>query len=94
MFLAHTILIPIDFCSINPTRSFGPAFIASIHSHDEAADAPTPWRFHYIFWIGPLLGAALAAGYNRLADALDTREDEAGTPLPASSPVGGFEEKV
>ena len=36
-------------CSINPARSFGPA--ATFHS----------WKNHWIFWIGPLLGASLAA---------------------------------
>merc|ERR1719387_2209225 len=29
VFLAHTVLIPIDGCSINPTRSIGPPMIAS-----------------------------------------------------------------
>ena len=28
VFLAHALSIPIDECSINPTRSFGPAFVA------------------------------------------------------------------
>jgi glycerol uptake facilitator-like aquaporin len=83
VFLAHTILIPIDFCSINPTRSFGPAFVASIHHHQLNADAPTPWRHHYIFWIGPLFGAALAAGYNKLLNSLSDASEKSATPSSA-----------
>ncbi|EKX53913.1 hypothetical protein GUITHDRAFT_91725 [Guillardia theta CCMP2712] len=30
VFLAHVVLLPIDGCSINPTRSFGPAVISSM----------------------------------------------------------------
>ena len=35
--------------SMNPARSFGPAFMAGNFSH------------HYIYWLGPCLGAVLAA---------------------------------
>jgi glycerol uptake facilitator-like aquaporin len=85
VFIAHSILIPIDFCSINPTRSFGPAFVTSIHSHELATDAPTPWRYHYIFWIGPLFGATLAAGYNTLIDALATSEPTRADKTPEAT---------
>ena len=40
--------------SLNPTRSFGPDVVA--------ASFP---GYHYIYWIGPSLGAALASGYYR-----------------------------
>jgi len=30
VFLAHVILLPMDGCSINPTRSFGPAMVSAI----------------------------------------------------------------
>lgn len=62
VYLAHTFLIPIDGCSINPTRSFGPAVVASVRFSDKI-DAI--WQDHWVFWVGPLLGAALATGvYN------------------------------
>lgn len=28
VFCAHAVLLPVDGCSINPTRSFGPAVVA------------------------------------------------------------------
>ena len=32
VFLAHVILLPVDGCSINPTRSFGPAIVGAIRN--------------------------------------------------------------
>jgi MIP family channel proteins len=40
---------PISGASMNPARSFGPALIANI------------WQDHWVYWLGPLLGAALGA---------------------------------
>jgi MIP family channel proteins len=57
VFLAHCVLIPIDGCSINPTRSFGPAVVASIPS----IRGGDHWKDMWIFWVGPLLGASIAA---------------------------------
>lgn len=54
VFLAHCILIPIDGCSINPTRSFGPAVFASVRKVNK-------WKPMWIFWVGPLCGSAIAA---------------------------------
>lgn len=54
--VAHLFLLPIDGCSINPTRSFGPAVVANW--------AAIPGNFsdqQHIFWFGPMFGAALAA---------------------------------
>ncbi|KAL8702260.1 MAG: hypothetical protein Q9224_000085 [Gallowayella concinna] len=42
--------------SLNPARSFGP----------DVANRQFD-GYHYIYWIGPLLGAAVAAGYYRFA---------------------------
>lgn len=58
VFLGHSFMIPIDGCSINPTRSFGTAFIAQFNP----AVKVSPWLHFWVFVVGPLLGAALAAG--------------------------------
>ena len=39
VFIIHLILIPVDGCSINPARSFGPAMVARVF-HD-----------YWIFWV-------------------------------------------
>lgn len=55
VFLAHLVALPIDGCSINPARSFGPSAVA----HN--------WHNQWIFWVGPFGGAIIAAlGYDLL----------------------------
>lgn len=44
---------PLTGASMNPSRSFGPAFAL--------AGAPGIWGDHLIYWIGPILGAIVAA---------------------------------
>merc|ERR1719446_1284651 len=56
VFLAHSVLIPIDGCSINPTRSVGPAIVRKA-CYKNGGSFEDMW----IFWAGPLLGAAAAA---------------------------------
>jgi len=46
--------------SLNPARTFGPAVV--LHSFD---------GYHWIYWIGPLLGAILAVGFYRLIKVLE-----------------------
>jgi len=58
VFIAHTILIPIDGCSINPTRSFGPAIISALRP---CGNSDIGLRDLWIMWVGPLFGAAVAA---------------------------------
>ncbi|XP_045214725.2 aquaporin-8-like [Mercenaria mercenaria] len=40
--------------SMNPARAIGPAIVAS-------AVLDNAWEYHYIYWVGPILGAILAA---------------------------------
>jgi aquaporin TIP len=46
---AHFIGVPYTGASLNPARSFGPAFVTMT------------WANHWIYWVGPLIGAAIAA---------------------------------
>ncbi|MBZ9715875.1 MIP/aquaporin family protein [Deinococcus multiflagellatus] len=45
---------PITGASMNPARSFGPALASGI------------WTAHWLYWVAPLLGAALAVAANHL----------------------------
>lgn len=48
VFIAHIALTNYDGTSINPARSFGPAVVTHFVG------------YHWIFWVGPLLGSLLA----------------------------------
>jgi len=54
--IAHLFLLPIDGCSINPTRSFGPSLVATWAKIDGKF-----YGQQYMFWLGPMFGAGLAA---------------------------------
>jgi hypothetical protein len=63
VFICHLIAIPLTGCGINPARSFGPGIIAYsfIDPCDNVMDD------HWVFWLAPFLGAAIAAiGYDHL----------------------------
>ncbi|EFN56049.1 hypothetical protein CHLNCDRAFT_145499 [Chlorella variabilis] len=49
--LGHAVLIPLDGCSINPARSFGPALVAN------------KWTDYWVFVVGPLAGAVLSVPF-------------------------------
>src|SRR3989304_6143236 len=47
--VAHIVLIPLTGSGINPARTFGPAL------------GNNAWTDHWVYWVGPLIGAAAAA---------------------------------
>jgi MIP family channel proteins len=47
---------PLTGASMNPQRSFGPTLIGSL-----AQGGGALWSHHWIYWVGPLVGGALAA---------------------------------
>ena len=56
VFIVHLATIPITGTGINPARSLGAAVIYNQHS---------AWHNHWIFWVGPLVGALAAAAYHQ-----------------------------
>ncbi|KAJ6708040.1 AQUAPORIN PIP-TYPE-RELATED [Salix viminalis] len=56
VFMVHLATIPITGTGINPARSFGAAVIFN----NEKA-----WDDHWIFWVGPFVGALAAAAYHQ-----------------------------
>ncbi|CAL5020778.1 unnamed protein product [Urochloa decumbens] len=56
VFMVHLATIPITGTGINPARSLGAAVI---YNNDKA------WDDQWIFWVGPLIGAAIAAAYHQ-----------------------------
>eukprot|EP00446_Apocalathium_sp_SHHI-4_P070442 CAMPEP_0177526692 /NCGR_PEP_ID=MMETSP0369-20130122/51224_1 /TAXON_ID=447022 ORGANISM="Scrippsiella hangoei-like, Strain SHHI-4" /NCGR_SAMPLE_ID=MMETSP0369 /ASSEMBLY_ACC=CAM_ASM_000364 /LENGTH=352 /DNA_ID=CAMNT_0019006943 /DNA_START=59 /DNA_END=1117 /DNA_ORIENTATION=+ len=57
VFVVHLVLLPIDGCSINPARSFGPAIISAARKCGPSDGLRDLW----IMWVGPAIGATLAA---------------------------------
>ncbi|KAI3816147.1 hypothetical protein L1987_15837 [Smallanthus sonchifolius] len=56
VFMVHLATIPITGTGINPARSFGAAVI---YNKEKV------WDDHWIFWVGPFVGAAIAAFYHQ-----------------------------
>ncbi|CAD6268488.1 unnamed protein product [Miscanthus lutarioriparius] len=57
VFVVHLATIPITGTGINPARSLGVAVLYNQHA---------AWKDHWIFWVGPLIGATVAALYHKL----------------------------
>ncbi|XP_070187779.1 aquaporin-8-like [Littorina saxatilis] len=51
--------VQITGASMNPARSFGPAVVISYAT-------TSFWTYHYIYWVGPLLGSLVAGIWYRL----------------------------
>jgi len=48
--------------SMNPARSLGPSVVASIFG----GTSRSPWEYHYVYWVGPIVGSIIAALFYRL----------------------------
>src|SRR6188768_2187430 len=71
--LIHLISIPVTNTSVNPARSTGPALLAGEWALGQL----------WLFWVGPLIGAALGGiAYKMLGAEATTRPDIAGEALP------------
>jgi aquaporin related protein len=55
LFIAELLGVYYTGGSLNPARSFGPSVV--LHTFE---------TYHWIYWVGPALGALLAAGFYRL----------------------------
>jgi aquaporin-4 len=49
IFLLHLVGVPLTGASMNPARTLGPAIVSG------------HWEFHWIYWVGPIAGALIAA---------------------------------
>eukprot|EP00811_Abedinium_folium_P005366 NODE_14943_length_1076_cov_10.149631.p1 GENE.NODE_14943_length_1076_cov_10.149631~~NODE_14943_length_1076_cov_10.149631.p1 ORF type:complete len:282 (-),score=67.73 NODE_14943_length_1076_cov_10.149631:159-1004(-) len=87
VWVSHIVLLPIDGCSINPTRSFGPAIVGALRNCEGMSDKG-PEHF-WVMFFGPIIGAALAAGVQLIfvprirAKDGPPAADETGVSLPS-----------
>ncbi|MEK6944767.1 MAG: MIP family channel protein, partial [Thermoproteota archaeon] len=48
IFLIHLVGVPLTGASVNPARTLGPAIASGF------------WEFHWIYWVGPIIGGIIA----------------------------------
>ncbi|MEA2010034.1 MAG: aquaporin [Actinomycetota bacterium] len=58
--MIHLVLIPFTGTSVNPVRSLGPGIVGGV------------WADQWVYWIAPLVGAALGWGLYKLVTSGDT----------------------
>lgn len=74
LFMCHMVGVPLTGTSVNPARSFGPAVVAGFVG------------YHWIYWVGPFLGALLDWALFKLLTVLNygtsnKGQDEDGLPI-------------
>ncbi|KAK6850127.1 aquaporin [Apiospora arundinis] len=60
LFIAELLGVYYTGGSVNPARSFGPCVVLGSFNH-----------YHWIYWVGPILGSLLASGFYLLVKALE-----------------------
>jgi MIP family channel proteins len=79
-------IMPFSGGSINPARSFGPAVVLGV------------WDYHYVYWVGPILGAVSGAAfykwilYKPWKDYSCYPENNASTVRSFQVPLGNIQE--
>ena len=61
--VVHLVAVPLTGAGINPARSLGPAVAAGF------------WADHWVYWIAPLAGGALAAAVHKVFFTVDSTTD-------------------
>ncbi len=88
LFIAELMGVYYTGGSLNPARSFGPCVV--LHSF---------YSYHWIYWVGPILGSLLASGFYMFIKALEhetvnPEQDAAGEPARVFDPNTGVEKRV
>jgi aquaporin rerated protein, other eukaryote len=88
LFIAELLGVYYTGGSLNPARSFGPCVI--LHSFN---------GYHWIYWVGPILGSLLASGFYMFIKALEyetvnPEQDDSGEMRRVFDPEKGEETKI